>query len=300
MKLIDVEVLHEAFDHLPDPPVKPNTNTIRYPVLKACALIRVERRQGREPFKVIDEFEPARFGGLYFDEGLQNGLTYIYRLTCLGANGEEAEPSNEFAGTPREDPLPPTGNVTIEHGRPFVTSVGVRVQLTSDEDTVEMRVSNDANLDAVQWQPFQPEIAWQLAPNAKGYAIVFAQFRDKAGNESTVYFDDVTVRSRATVGRITGRVLLRPLAAGPQLAEASQAGVYVGVVGQSDIPPAFTDANGNFELPDVPPGDYLLLFQMTGFAPQSEKVTAQAGGTTEVPPVELTEAKKTYLPVIVR
>ena len=76
--------------------------------------------------------------------------------------------------------------------------------------------------------------------------------------------------------------------------------MYVGVVGQSDIPPAFTDANGNFTLPDVPPGDYLLLFQMNGFAPQSEKVTAQAGGTTEVPPVELTEAKKTYLPVIVR
>jgi hypothetical protein len=301
-----VEVLHDAFDHLPDPPVKPNTNTIRYPVLKACALIRLERAEmdaagGRTPFRTIDEFDPAKFGGIYLDENLQNGRTYLYRLTCIGANGEEAEPSNEIMGTPREDPLPPTGRVVIAGGRPFVSSPVVKVQLIADDDTVEMLLSNRSDFAGSQWVRYAEFIDWQLSPDAKGYAMVFARFRDKAGNESHAYFDDVTVRQRGLLGAIRGRAILialtRPAAVAPA---ATNEGVYVGVPGQSDVPPTFTDANGNFELPDLPPGDYMLLFQMTGFAPQTVKVAVQAGGTSEVPPVELMEAKKTYLPVLMR
>ena len=58
------------------------------------------------------------------------------------------------------------------------------------------------------------------------------------------------------------------------------------------MPPAFTDTNGAFELPDLPPGEYTLLFQMTGFMSQTHKVSVQAGVTSEGPPVELTEPKR--------
>jgi hypothetical protein len=308
VKLIDVEVLHDGFDHLPDPPVKPNQNTIRYPLLKACALIRVERAEidpagGRTPFKTIDEFDPAKYGGLYPDDnGLTPGLTYVYRLTCIGPNGELGDPSNEFTGTPREDPIPPNGTVIIAGGRPFVTSPLVKVQLLSDEDTVAMLVSNRSDFSDAQWMPYKEMIDWQLSPDANGYAIVFARFRDKAGNVSTVAFDDVRLRSGRLLGSIRGRAILIGLArpAGADAPAATNEGVYVGVAGQSDIPPAFTDANGNFELPGVPPGNYTLRYEMTGFASQTVKVSVQEGTTTEAPPVQLMEGKKTYLPLMRR
>jgi hypothetical protein len=157
---------------------------IRYPVTQSCTLYRLERRTGREPFLLVEEFDPFKYDGLYPDEDLQNNVQYIYRLTCLGASGEGSEPSNEFEGTPREDPLPPTGNVSIERGRPYVSSPAIMLQFTADEDTLEMRVSNDAAFAGASWQPFQTALPWQIAPNASGYAIVFAMFRDRVGNES--------------------------------------------------------------------------------------------------------------------
>ncbi len=297
VKIIDAEVLTGPFDHLPDPPVKPNMNTIRYPVLQACALLRLERREGNDPFKVIAEFAPAQFGGLYFDEGLANDTLYIYRLTCVGGNGEEAEPSNEFAGIPREDPIPPAGRVIVADDRPVVTTVAVKVRLVSDEDAKEMLVSNGSDFAGANWQPFQEVISWQLAPVA-GRATVFARFRDAAGNESETYQDEVLVRGAATVGLIRGTVTLKRGVIGA--AAETSAGVFVGVAGQSDIPPVFTDANGAFALPDLPPGEYRLRFELTGFAAQEQTVTVTEGGVTDVGEVTLSESAKTFLPVMMR
>jgi hypothetical protein len=272
-------------------------NTIRYPMLKACALIRVERREGNDPFKRVAEFEPAQFGGLYFDEGLANDVRYTYRLTCIGADGALGEPSNEFSGTPREDPIPPAGRVIIADGRPIVTGVGVTVRLISDEDAKEMLVSNRADFLGAGWQPFQELIPWQLAP-VRGKATVYARFRDAAGNESVPYHDEVTVRGAATVGFIKGSVTLKRGVVG--LTAETSAGVYVGVAGPSDIPPAFTGPDGSFTLHDLPPRDYELRFELTGFAAQTVRATVRAGEVTDIGQVTLAEPAKTFLPLLMR
>ena len=145
---IDVEVLHWSPDHLEPLPLKPATNLIRYPVVKACQLYRLERSLSPDVrFEQVAEFEPAKFGGLYYDESLRNGVTYYYRLICVGSKGETSGPSRVFSGTPREDPFPPIGRVVIANDRPYVPSRSVQLQLTADEDTASMMVSNLASFE---------------------------------------------------------------------------------------------------------------------------------------------------------
>ena len=161
-----------------------------------------------------------------------------------------------------------------------------------------MRVSNRSDFAGASWQPYQEVIPWLLAP-VGGQATVFAQFMDKAGNESAVYTDEVEVQNAILIGLLKGLVTVKlpPMNLQPQ---AGAAGVYVGVVGQSDIPPTFTDAGGAFTLPDLPPGNYTLRFELTGFASQERAVTVKAGETTDVGEVTLGAAGQTFLPVLMR
>ena len=123
---------------------------------------------------------------------------------------------------------------------------------------------------------------------------------DKAGNESIQYYDDVIVRSGRTLGAIRGAIILRTLRPQVAGAEANNAGVFVSVVGQSDIPPAFTDAKGSFVLLDLPPGEYKLTFQREGFATETTTTKVTGGQTTDLGTGELIELRKTYLPLLRR
>ena len=297
---IDVEVLHWSPDHLPPLPLKPNANLIRYPVVKACAMYRLERSQKPDGgFERVAQFEPARFGGLFYDENLSNDATFYYRLICLGGGGEVSAPSRIFSGTPRDDPFPPTGRVIIAGDRPYVPSANVRLTLTADEDTVQMMLSNSATFGDAKWQTFEPALDWRLAPNAgNGYAQVFAKFMDKAGNESIQYYDDVIVRPSGALGALRGRIRLRALQPTVAGAAASNAGVFVGVAGQSDIPPAFTDAEGVFLLPDLPPGKYGLTFQREGYAAETATGEVSGGQTTDLGTTDLLVLKDLYLPLL--
>ena len=252
-------------------------------------------------FEQVAEFEPAKFDGLYYDEGLRNEVTYFYRLICVGSKGETSAPSRVFSGTPREDPFPPIGRVIIANDRPYVPSRSVQLQLTADEDTEAMMVSNLASFEGAGWQQFAPTLDWALDPNADGYAQVFAKFMDKAGNESIQYYDDVIVRSGRTLGAIRGADHPADLAAAGRGRGGEQCRrLRFGRAASPDIPPAFTDAQGNFVLPDLPPGEYELTFQREGFATETTTTKVTGGQTTDLGTGEMIELRKTYLPLLRR
>jgi Mg-chelatase subunit ChlD len=298
---VDAEVLSWSPDHLERLPLQPGTNLIRYPVDRACHHYSVERAlEPAGPFEKVASFEPAQHDGLYYDENLTNNLTYYYRLICSGPNGETSAPGRIFSGTPREEPFPPIGRVIIANDRPIVPSRSVQLQLTADEDVVEMLLSNVASFEGAEWQTFLPTMDWMLDPQANGYAQVFAKFRDKAGNESIPYFDDVIVRARTLLGVLRGRIILQPLHPSAAATPQSNAGVFVSVQGQSDIQPTFTDAEGNFTLDDLPPGSYELSFQREGYATGSATGQVSAGGTTDLGSSTLVELRQVYLPLVLR
>ncbi len=159
--------------------------------------------------------------GLFTLTGLTNGTTYYLRLA--GVNGAaEGDYSDPLPVTPKADPDPPSGAVLIENGADVVTSTEVTLYISSSDTplqgaaeganghltdrlslrynevsgNVEMRLSNDPTMAGATWEPLAQQKAWTLACDAQNVCTVYAQFRDGAGNESLVVFDQATLNLR--------------------------------------------------------------------------------------------------------
>lgn len=298
---IDVEVIDWVLDHVPSTNIQPNSNLIRYPVNPAYAKIRVLRSTSPSgPFAPVAEFGAHDQGGLFRDGGLTNDTTYYYQIVAVDLQGHTSAPSHVFSGTPRTDGVPPIGHVFIARRGAFVDTPLVTLRLAVDPDAAtpqagatEMLISNRPTFAGAQWVPLAEQTQWQLAPDPRtGLGEVFVKYRDAAGNESTIYHDEVTVKPQGTLGGIKGKA---HVAGQPNLA-----GIMVSVAGQSDIPPAFTDAGGNFILIGLLQGPYDLVFQRDGQgSARLHNVQVTAGQTTDVGDVELT-THKVYLPVTLR
>jgi hypothetical protein len=66
------------------------------------------------------------------------------------------------------------------------------LQYNIQSGNIQMRVSNDpVQLASQSWVPLQSEIPWTLANGPAGEYIVYAQFKDGAGNESYVVYDTI-------------------------------------------------------------------------------------------------------------
>ena len=86
-------------------------------------------------------------------------------------------------GTPKDDPVPPRGYVKIAEGT-VVPSTKVTLLFDTNPDNVEVMVSNDPLYTGARFQPNPGKMAWELKPGSGNVGIVYARFRDKAGNES--------------------------------------------------------------------------------------------------------------------
>jgi hypothetical protein len=147
---------------------------------------------------------------------LANDQTYY--VTLAGVNEDAI---CDYAETeeviPKEDPDPPYGWILINSGAEATFSRDVLLNLSaSDEaadgavtmpgiltkgpvdvapasvnDDLEMRISNDPSLEGAAWEPLSSEKPWNLGDTAGRIATVHAQFRDEAGNESTVVVDNI-------------------------------------------------------------------------------------------------------------
>jgi hypothetical protein len=137
--------------------------------------------------------------GHFTDTTVAAGMTYWYRIE--GAIGEaRAEPAvsavlTSEAVTPADDPYPPEAHVLINGGATSTSELGATLTfvpyegegedpLQVFEDIVEVKISNDPSFAGATWQPFAPELPWDLDAEWGQMATVYVLFRDEADNES--------------------------------------------------------------------------------------------------------------------
>jgi hypothetical protein len=262
-RLVDVEVVDWVVDHLPRPPLKPGTNLIRYPVNPLCSLLQVVRSTSPDgPFRLVAEFSPTDYGGLYPDDGLKNDLTHYYQIVCVDEKGGRSAPSHVFSGTPKEDPFPPIGAVTINHDQPSTESVAVTLQLRVDDDDVKlMEISNLPDFSRSASMPFEREVDWKIIPNRQGIATVYARFIDASVNVSRTYADSIQLVPADSTGGIRATVLL----AGAK----DHSGSMLEILDDSSIPPAFTNLNGEVEVGLLLPAVQSARASHTGYVPKT-------------------------------
>jgi hypothetical protein len=98
----------------------------------------------------------------------------------------------EISDTITLDESAPTGTVSIDGGAAHATAAGVTLDLTSDDGTgsgvADMQFSDD-NATWSGWEAVAATKAWTL-PGTDGVKTVYVQFRDTAGNVSSVEISD--------------------------------------------------------------------------------------------------------------
>ena len=218
-------------------------------------------------------------GGVYLDKGLSNGTPYHYYLQPYDAAGRQGVPTPIFSGTPRIDPNPPDGFLSINNGDQFTTTTNVAVRLLVSPDVTQMKLALHDNLDALPWVPFKAAITnFSIGSPADGVqSFVFAQVRDAAGNE-TLLADIIIYRDPSSVGLIRGRAYTH------QDIHNGNIGITVTGDGYQET---LTDTNGFFDV-YMDPGLYHVYFDARGYQSRVvSNVTLSASATVSLPVVHL-------------
>lgn len=163
--------------------------------------------------------------GTFTITNLINDQTYWLTLQGEGSNGAMGAYSDPYEVTPKEDPVPPQGGFMIGgpnviDGGDTATSRSVTLLVDATDESVfegpashslphdwlrpefkgllvpsgniEMRFTNDLlTLEAVGWEPLADEKPWTLGCRNNETCLVYGQFRDGAGNESLVVFQQI-------------------------------------------------------------------------------------------------------------
>jgi len=100
------------------------------------------------------------------------------------------------SAAPPGDTTPPTGAVLINNDDSYTVSTSVTLALSAADDdaagVTQMRVSNTADFAGAGWQSFAASLTWTLT-DGDGPKIVYAAFRDAAGNPSEVSSDSIAL-----------------------------------------------------------------------------------------------------------
>jgi hypothetical protein len=177
-----------------------NLNVLTYDVRPEYSRMVLYRATGPDgPWNVQEAELPAT--GVYSDTAA-NGTTYFYRYMGIDPDDNRSRVIDTTPATPSTDPFPPEADIAIDGDAPTTTDLAVVIDVVPAEhevaadlgDIAQMKVSNSPLLEGANWQPFSPTLPWTLAPTPAGEeAIVYAAFRDGAGNESLVVLDSILV-----------------------------------------------------------------------------------------------------------
>ena len=154
--------------------------------------------------------------GVYTETNVTNDTTYY--VTLAGLNEDAiGDYSRTFEVTPKADPDPPSGAMLINNDAPTTRTRAVVLNISSDDAPlpglaesanahlggplaakyntvsggVEMRISNYPSFPGAAWEPLASTKAWKLAEPPGHVARVYIQFRDAAGNESFIVYDEI-------------------------------------------------------------------------------------------------------------
>jgi hypothetical protein len=105
--------------------------------------------------------------------------------------------SSSYSGGVILDTVAPEGSIVINEGADFTNTGSVSLGLTASHAIPEflMHFSNDGETWS-DWTTFASSQGWTLA-EVDGEKTVYAQFKDLAGNESTVYSDAILLDTTA-------------------------------------------------------------------------------------------------------
>ena len=102
---------------------------------------------------------------------------------------------------PATDATDPTGTVSINGGAAMTSSTTVSVAVPGNDAGSGLslvRLSNAADMSGAITYTYMPSVSWTI-PAGDGVKTVYAQWRDAAGNWSTVESDDITLNTTDTV-----------------------------------------------------------------------------------------------------
>ena len=141
-------------------------------------------------------------GSAYTDHGVVPESEYQYRVIPTTDDGRTGAPQDSDTVIAARDPYAPYGNVIIDDGAQSTSSLKVELAVIAEDvegddhgesplpgtpvDELEVRVSNRADFAKATWEKFTPRMTWSLSAKPDTDARVYVQFRDAAGNVSTV------------------------------------------------------------------------------------------------------------------
>ena len=105
-------------------------------------------------------------------------------------------PSATAARSTLVDTTPPTGTVSIFPDVVGEDTISVTLWLSATDETSGVdgaRVSARTDFTEALWQPYSPQVAAPVYPTGVEGQVLYIQFRDRAGNVSTVYSTTYTV-----------------------------------------------------------------------------------------------------------
>ncbi len=190
--------------------------------------------------------------GLYVDPDLTPGTEYCYQLEASDGQGNLARPSAIVCHQAASDPLLPWGDLVINNGAPRTDDP--RLELTvglynKPTDTSEMRVEVDDVSSG--WIAYRENYRVTVATSDQVRTIeAIVTLRDREGQQSVPYVDQVELWPPESLGTLTGQLVLEGVAPG---ADPGRRGVMIYLDNPAE-PPAYTDAEGRFWFEHVIPG----------------------------------------------
>ncbi len=116
------------------------------------------------------------------------------KTVCVQLKDAAGNQSLALCDTITLDTTAPVGSLSINAGAAETDSLNVTLTLTATDATSGMgfmKVSNQADLSAVEWQPYAATLAWALE-GTDGSKTVYVQYMDRAGNAGEVVSDTIT------------------------------------------------------------------------------------------------------------
>ncbi len=169
------------------------TNINKYVRLRLFARKANEMKIGNEPdFKDSEWIKYQPFYENWILDG-DDGEKTVY-VTFKDKAGNETKPVSDKIILDRQEPF--SEEILINNGAEFINDKSATVNLVINvEDADQMMISNDKRFREVtaRWVSYRPATSWKLPLNPEGTKRVYVKFKDKAGNESAVAYDDILI-----------------------------------------------------------------------------------------------------------